>query len=780
MKNSIFNLLQSHKIKIPIIQRDYAQGRPKAEELRNNFIIKLREVLESKDALNLDFIYGYEQKEQNDLTFIPIDGQQRLTTLWLILWYFACKEGYLNKNQTDNESEKISSALRNFTYETRISSKRFCENLVKNPVTDIDSVKNISEEIVDAAWFMATWEYDPTVKAVLNMLNTIHEEMKGCSPGMFNRLTEDNCITFEYINIKAEEFKLTDELYIKMNSRGKPLTTFENFKAQLSDLLSEKNTDFYNEKLLFEDSEVSYLQYFAFKVDGKWMDLFWDYRKRKVVPDEALITFFNFVSEMLFYRQQPRDKENRVEFDKSFNQLKPIYRKKENVDFLINSLDLLVNYADLDKAFGEIFSCEVYKTSKIELFDSSGTNLFFQLISGESLDVRKRVLLYSILKYGSKVGTEADKSRIEDFLRIVRNILWNVKQVNTSKRIEYISNLRLPNFNDYSKFVDNFVQLASEHPNQSIYYILLNNEFTGFPQDLINIERRKASLIVNNLDLKDSLIQLENHPQIQGYIDNFQLESKDLLEKIWVFKDIWNENIPNSLRTGAFLTFGDYSVVTHSNCYLGPIKYFGSLNYWNRILSTGDKEEKTSVTTKLDKFLSGYIGQEGTTTVEKLKGLIKKFDVQKDNWKYYFLEYPSILASGLNLFTWNGNGFNLNKVHSAGKQPLNSYHENAYLIALRKSIEGCSAKTSIMLGRYSYEMSHIIIDSKIKIYSEESGFSVHPINSFHFSEETINKFQLLEKTNYYFLREFDRRDRIKLASDLIDTLVLKAERVGIT
>ena len=38
-------------------------------------------------------------------------------------------------------------------------------------------------------------------------------------------------ITFDYIDIKSDEFKLTDELYKKMNSRGKPLTSFENFKA---------------------------------------------------------------------------------------------------------------------------------------------------------------------------------------------------------------------------------------------------------------------------------------------------------------------------------------------------------------------------------------------------------------------------------------------------------------------------------------------------------------------------------------------------------------------
>ena len=36
-------------------------------------------------------------------------------------------------------------------------------------------------------------------------------------------------VTFHMIPL--EDLGLTDDLYIKMNSRGKPLTEFENFKA---------------------------------------------------------------------------------------------------------------------------------------------------------------------------------------------------------------------------------------------------------------------------------------------------------------------------------------------------------------------------------------------------------------------------------------------------------------------------------------------------------------------------------------------------------------------
>ena len=75
-------------IKIPLIQRDYAQGRPskKITSIREKFI---------KDIyrLNLDFVYG----ATNGKRFIPLDGQQRLTTLFLLHLYLDGLRGKQNE-----------------------------------------------------------------------------------------------------------------------------------------------------------------------------------------------------------------------------------------------------------------------------------------------------------------------------------------------------------------------------------------------------------------------------------------------------------------------------------------------------------------------------------------------------------------------------------------------------------------------------------------------------------------------------------------------------------
>ncbi len=104
---------QNYSIEIPIIQRDYVQGRDseKAKEVRKNFLDDIFLALAKNEKFHLDFVYG--SLEENK--FIPIDGQQRLTTLLLLHWYFSKKE---KKN-----------FIIKFTYKTRVSSREFCDIL---------------------------------------------------------------------------------------------------------------------------------------------------------------------------------------------------------------------------------------------------------------------------------------------------------------------------------------------------------------------------------------------------------------------------------------------------------------------------------------------------------------------------------------------------------------------------------------------------------------------------------------------------------------------------
>ena len=230
-----------NKIEIPIIQRDYAQGRLGKENLRKIFLADLKKTLDidSDKPLVLDFVYG--STENGNLN--PLDGQQRLTTLWLLHWYIALRAGELNE-----ENCKI---FRNFTYETRISSREFCQNLCTHEYFKNFDDKNIVDFITKQTWFYSAWKQDPTIQAMLRMLGgTRITDEDGLEKLFSNTGKEEYCKYWEnlisekapivFYHLPLKDFGLSDDLYIKMNARGKQLTSFENFKADLIGYITNK------------------------------------------------------------------------------------------------------------------------------------------------------------------------------------------------------------------------------------------------------------------------------------------------------------------------------------------------------------------------------------------------------------------------------------------------------------------------------------------------------------------------------------------------------------
>ena len=241
-----------NNVEIPIIQRDYAQGRTddKTNKIRKDFLDVLfnfiTDKLEGKSAeIELDFIYGFSDvKTDNKTTFIPIDGQQRLTTLWLLYWFISVKE-----NVSDTETKFLSHLL----YETRHSTTEFCRNLIQ--FEPKFSPEKISQEIKNQSWYFETWDYDPSIQAMLVVLDDIELRYEDFNiKNIWNVIGNSSC-PFYFYKLDMDKVGLTDDLYIKMNSRGKPLTEFEYFKAGFAEIISNAE-----QRKRFEES-----------IDGKWI-----------------------------------------------------------------------------------------------------------------------------------------------------------------------------------------------------------------------------------------------------------------------------------------------------------------------------------------------------------------------------------------------------------------------------------------------------------------------------------------------------------------------------
>ena len=160
--------LKLEKIVIPKIQRDYAQGRTNSEisRVRSKFLDALYKAVTEK-PITLDFIYG-DIDSKGVMT--PLDGQQRLTTLFLLHWY-ACKK-YKAANPS---SQDDFSFLEKFSYETRYSARDFCKYLIK---FEPSFNEILSKDIINQSWFPLSWKNDPTISAMLVMLDDINDKFK--------------------------------------------------------------------------------------------------------------------------------------------------------------------------------------------------------------------------------------------------------------------------------------------------------------------------------------------------------------------------------------------------------------------------------------------------------------------------------------------------------------------------------------------------------------------------------------------------------------------------
>lgn len=254
------------KISIPQIQRDYIQYRSGHVDTNlHRFVSNLVNALVEDNEINLNFVYGnvergFDTKRKTAYdAFCPIDGQQRLTTLYL-LHYYVFNEAEDSTRQSKLEGQ--------FIYHTRTTTMDFLNALFEeNTIRFSDKIRSPKELITESGWYTSLWNSDPSVLSCLKVLDVIHKKFSEkldnnsiCFQTLADRLASDTCpITF--MKLELEKLDNPNELYIKMNSRGKQLTAFENFKSELFRIIKGNPNAFPKD--------------FKEKTDGDWLDLIW-------------------------------------------------------------------------------------------------------------------------------------------------------------------------------------------------------------------------------------------------------------------------------------------------------------------------------------------------------------------------------------------------------------------------------------------------------------------------------------------------------------------------
>lgn len=286
-------LINDYIIYVPEFQRNYLQGDDSNESIkykRDRLLDDIFNCIESQSkSIDLGFIYGRVEESYKGKLFYPYDGQQRLTTLYFLylLIYFKF-----------NKYDEIDSIKKKLSYQTRISTNRFIESFL-SWILDSKEKDNIYNDfwnkdgkdlkgfIMSQDWFMMTeWNYDVSIINMLSIIVEISGRIKknlGDKTEIVNFIDKDENNPFQFDFIYVDDISKSDDLYIKINARGKALSPFENLKSDIDKYWKDEDKT---------------------KLDAEWTEYVWnqldvnDKNKEKSFDN----SFYNLLSN-IFYLQ---------------------------------------------------------------------------------------------------------------------------------------------------------------------------------------------------------------------------------------------------------------------------------------------------------------------------------------------------------------------------------------------------------------------------------------------------------------------------------------------
>lgn len=263
-EQSILFLLSQNNFIVPEIQREYVWG--SNPDVLTRFLDSLKNKIgdtcdvcgnpNTTTKINVGFLYTYKPSYVNYnyeryLDENLIDGQQRFTTLFLLLFYVALKENHIEDFRDAIRYDKYSELA--FDYKVRNLTHIFILDLIAKVESEYDLGQLLSLKV---NWLLKDFNQDVTVQSMINALRIIENKFKNTKDKYFNYILNN----IKFYHFKTEATNQGEELYITMNARGEALSKNEENKAAL----------------MFDDSNL-------FDYGAKWeewQDFFWKNREK--------------------------------------------------------------------------------------------------------------------------------------------------------------------------------------------------------------------------------------------------------------------------------------------------------------------------------------------------------------------------------------------------------------------------------------------------------------------------------------------------------------------
>ncbi|MBD8584143.1 DUF262 domain-containing protein [Frigoribacterium sp. CFBP 8766] len=634
-----------NRIEIPLIQRDFAQGRDDAptRRIRSNFLDVLAGALvgESTTPVELDFIYG--DVTSDDGVLRPLDGQQRLTTLFLLHWYLGYSKGL----------DVPSQPWATFSYATRASARLFCERIVEHAPPQ--AVGDPSSWIRDQAWFQYVWKHDSTIASMLTMITALHDRFAEVDVKLaWDRLTDHHRAAIRFHLLPIPDMGSPEKLYIKMNSRGKPLTDFENVKAQLESHLDEVDPG----------------RSFAHKVDGAWTDFFWPYRGEDGLVDGGMLRYLEFVIESGEWRRGIAPAET---VDARARELLTSDSDgRASFDQLFAAFDTWVG-ADIDAYFDDLFATSRTKAinNRVPLFGGEArTNLFEACIQtfGETRGATRvftfgqQLLLSAVVAYRAGRSTEVD-ARLRQRIRVIRNLI---------------------DASENEIRIDRMPALLAEVESLALNGLV--GDRTAFNRAQFDDEHAKAQFIEENPHLEGVVRRLEDHPLLRGSLVAFELNSALLEKRADAFLLAFESKSTWTAMTGALLAAGRYPRARdgRARSFQFGVGAEGLATAWRAVLGTGTRESAAPLREALNAVLDNVARSSDTAealTEVKDDKLAQWERAQEFSWQYYVTKYE-VMREGRSGIYFGLDGALGYRLCMLERTQLNSYYRDPFLSAI--------------------------------------------------------------------------------------------------
>ena len=662
----MINGMQVQAIEIPLFQRDYAQGRhsQQARLVRTRFIADLCAALDGDQALHLDFVFG----DVVDGTLYPLDGQQRLTTLFLLHCYLAWYQ-----------QDPAPQPWHAFHYATRPGARKFCEFLTQ--CRPDMATEDLSAWLRDQARYLPTWKHDPTIQGMLVVLNAFHEHYRGRPQAGLDaawiRLTKEQAIGFLLLPVAAQ--KLDNTLYVKMNSRGRPLTEFENFKAELEALLHR------NHAIDPADAKI-----FSEKIDTDWSDLFWGYRGDNHLIDEEFMRYLRFLMEVRAWRHGHRvqTKQGNLQALMSLSILlldSTAAHAQEDFAWIMQALDIWLE-ADASGTrkpkvvaalFSELFTREARSaTTPLRIFNFRdfgetpvGVDLFHACCA--LYGTRSWKLPHTVLFYGVLQGlmTYLSLPDLQPRLRLLRNL---IEASEDEIRADDTRN--------------NMPALLSEVDTLMADGALA--DIKTFNKVQVRNEQAKCALVAQHPSLLETLNHLEDHELLRGGLTVFDLtptqDSATFTQRAAQFFTLFDG--PTQEVGAALLAKGHEGRIYRKRngyrfTYLGATKP-RQTGLWEDHLRARNNEHphpsSIALMALLDDMASG-------NSVKTVVGEFTNSPCTPKDWRYYLAKYAAMRSTQLefagNYVIADGAGYAI-CIPKSDSCDGRSFHHDAYLLAL--------------------------------------------------------------------------------------------------